>query len=128
MASASSSQTSTQALQRARALVSQLTAAPTAAHSHNKPTAFEGEYKYSLDPKGLLTPEQRKQYDEQGFILIKKLLPESDIAKWHDRFIGIANGDIPPTPTMTVMRDVAIAKKKEKGEKAITKLQDWQVR
>jgi len=74
----------------------------------------------------VLTAEQRRQYDEQGFLLIRKLVSEADIEKWRQRFVAIANGEVEPTPTMLVMRDVAIAKKKEKGEHAITKLQDWQ--
>jgi len=57
---------------------------------------------------------------------VKKLVSEAEIEVWRERFIGIANGEIEAPPTMTVMRDVAIAKKKEKGEKAITKVQDWQ--
>lgn len=45
---------------------------------------------------------------------------------WRDRFLSIATGAVRPTETMTMMRDVAIAKEKGMGEKAITKLQDWQ--
>jgi hypothetical protein len=45
---------------------------------------------------------------------------------WRDRFLAIANGEVRPAPTMLVMRDVAIARRKEMGEKAITKIQDWQ--
>lgn len=104
---------------RVQSLVAHLTAAGSSSSDSNA-------FKYSLDPKHVLTPEQRRQYDEDGYLLVRKIVSEAEIAVWRDRFIAIANGDIPPTPTMLVMRDVAIAKRKEKGEKAITKLQDWQ--
>ncbi len=87
---------------------------------------FDGPYAYTLDPKRVLTEEQRRQYDEQGFLLVRKIVSEAEIEKWRARFVDIANGTVEATPTMLVMRDVAIAKKKEMGEKAITKLQDWQ--
>jgi hypothetical protein len=126
--------------QRAQALVAHLTAASTAvaaspasasaSSSHkvleqDEGGRYEGDYGFTLDPKHALTAQQRRQYDEQGFLLIRKLVSEADIEKWRQRFVAIANGEVEPTPTMLVMRDVAIAKKKEKGEHAITKLQDW---
>jgi hypothetical protein len=126
--------------QRAQALVAHLTgsavvaASPTSAASassshkvleQDEGGRYDGDYGFTLDPKHVLTAEQRRQYDEQGFLLIRKLVSEDDIEKWRQRFVAIANGEVEPTPTMLVMRDVAIAKKKEKGEHAITKLQDW---
>ena len=89
----------------------------------NESTCYDGRYRYTLDPSGLLTPDQRAFYDSHGYLLIPSLVSTEEIETWRKRFIDIANGEVEPTPTMTVMRDVAIAKKKEKGEKAITKLQ-----
>jgi len=74
----------------------------------------------------LLSAEQRRFYEKNGFLVIKRLYPESDLEKYRQRFVAIANGEIERAPTMTMMRDVAIAKQKGKGEMAITKLQDWQ--
>jgi phytanoyl-CoA hydroxylase len=113
------------AMRRAQALTAHLTAAAgqrsaTSADSNASP------YVYTKDPRHVLSDEQRRHYDEHGFLLVKRIVSESEIGVWRDRFVSIANGDVDPTPTMLVMRDVAIAKRKEKGEHAITKLQDWQ--
>ena len=106
------------AIRRVQALTAHLTAA--AAQPSSSP------FVYTKDPRHVLSDEQRRHYDEHGFLLVKRIVSESEIGVWRDRFVAIANGDVEPTPTMLVMRDVAIAKRKEKGEHAITKLQDWQ--
>lgn len=112
---------------RAQALVDQLAPRTTAARTpgglpassssspssggarvNNESTTYSGEFAYTLDPSGLLTAEQRRSYDENGFLLIKKLVSQGELDVWRERFVGIANGDIEPTPTMTVMRDVAV--------------------
>jgi len=126
---------------RAQALMAHLTASSSAVAAHpaagnggkqertlqqHEGGCFDGPHPYTLDPMGVLTPEQRRQYDEQGFLLVRNLVSADEIEKWRQRFVDIANGVVEPTATMLVMRDVAIAKKKEKGEHAITKLQDWQ--
>lgn len=98
---------------------------PTTAASSSS-SLHTSRYRYTVDPSGVLSPSQRQQYEEKGYILIKKLVSEDEIERWRARFVAIANGEIEPPATMTVMRDVAIAKRKEKGEKAITKIQDWQ--
>jgi len=86
--------------------------------------AASSRFKYTVD-SNLLSDKQRKFYDENGFVVVKRLLPEADIAKFQARFLEICTGKVPSTH-MTVMRDVTIAKKKEWGENSITKLQDWQ--
>jgi len=58
--------------------------------------------------------------------VIKKLYPESALEAYRKRFVAIANEEVERAPTMLMMRDVAIAKAKGKGEMAITKIQDWQ--
>jgi phytanoyl-CoA hydroxylase len=74
----------------------------------------------------VLSKEQKEQYEKLGFFVIKGLLPKQDIEKYRQRFVNIANGTVEKVPTMLMMRDIAIAKKKEMGEMAVTKLQDWQ--
>ena len=72
-----------------------------------------------------LTDEQRRQYEENGFIVIKKLVSEELIDKYKDRFQAICAKKI-QVPFMTVMKDVSIAKSEfVDGEKAITKIQDF---
>jgi len=75
---------------------------------------------------GILTEEQRQQYDRDGFFVIKGLVPQDDLNQYTDHFIKISSVGKPTTRTMIVMRDIAIAKTKGVGEKAITKIQDWQ--
>jgi phytanoyl-CoA hydroxylase len=88
-----------------------------------------GSYTYLADvADSKLSDAQKKQYEEQGFIVVKKLVPEADLKKWTTHFQNICDGKTKKTRSTIVMRDVAIAKKakEEKGEKVITKLQDWQ--
>eukprot|EP00696_Hemimastix_kukwesjijk_P003652 gnl/Hemi2/14467_TR4909_c0_g1_i1.p1 gnl/Hemi2/14467_TR4909_c0_g1~~gnl/Hemi2/14467_TR4909_c0_g1_i1.p1 ORF type:complete len:348 (-),score=84.17 gnl/Hemi2/14467_TR4909_c0_g1_i1:192-1235(-) len=85
-------------------------------------------FRYTVAPtaENILSPQQRADYEEKGFIVIKKLYPLEAIEKYRSRFVAIANGEVERAPGMLVMRDVAIAKLKGNGEQAITKLQDWQ--
>jgi len=82
-------------------------------------------FRYTVDPCAL-TKQQRDQYEKDGFVVIKRLVPEADLDKYRERFQGLCDGTV-PTDNMTLMRDVAIAKSEYKpGERAITKLQNFQ--
>jgi phytanoyl-CoA hydroxylase len=84
-------------------------------------------HKFTLNTNGYLTLEQRDFYEKNGFIVIKALYPDKELEVYRKRFVDIANGTIERAPTMTMMRDIVLAKKKDvKGEHLITKLQDWQ--
>lgn len=73
-----------------------------------------------------LTPSQRQFYEENGFLVIKNVVPSDKLEVYRQRFKGICNGQVPKWG-MTLMRDVAIAKSEFKdGERAINKLQDFQ--
>uniref|UniRef100_A0A914XEA9 phytanoyl-CoA dioxygenase n=1 Tax=Plectus sambesii TaxID=2011161 RepID=A0A914XEA9_9BILA len=76
-------------------------------------------------PGRVLTVEQKQSYDEQGFIVIKGIVPKDQLQRYGNRFREICERkDVPPT--MTVMRDVSIAKSEfVGGEQAITKVQDF---
>ena len=80
---------------------------------------------------GVFTAEQMQQYEKDGFILVKKLLSQQEINLYTNRFLDIANGTVPKEPSMTMVRDIAVAKKRDKdgnrimGDMAITKLQDY---
>lgn len=82
------------------------------------------QYEYTLDQNNLST-EQRDQYEKNGFIVIKKLVPDSELEKFKRRFQKICAEKI-RVQGMIVMKDVAIAKSEFlEGEKAITKVQDF---
>ena len=44
------------------------------------------EFKYTTD-KGCLTLEQRKFYEENGYLVIRNFLKNPDIEKWRARFL-----------------------------------------
>lgn len=81
-------------------------------------------YEYTSD-NGLLTKDQRESYENDGFIVVKKLVSDNDLSNFTKRFQKICAERI-RIPGMTVMKDVAIAKSEYlDGEKAITKVQDF---
>ncbi|KAI8806840.1 phytanoyl-CoA 2-hydroxylase in complex with iron and 2-Oxoglutarate [Cladochytrium replicatum] len=87
--------------------------------------------KYTLTPHAdkVLTPEQRAFYEENGYFLVKKLVPEVELQKYKRRFIELAEGTVPRPITMLMMKDVALTKEgapKATGEAAVTKIQDFQ--
>ena len=85
---------------------------------------FNSPYTYD---NGILTLEQRKFYDKNGFLVIRNLVKHDDIRKYRERFQDICSGKVPRSPGMTVMKDVSIVKSEYvKGERAINKIQDFQ--
>jgi len=93
----------------------------------SSPASYAAPYEYTVDEtsRGKLTDEQRKIYEENGFLVIKNLVPKSEIAKYRNRFEQICRGEV-KVPGITIMRDVAIAKSEfVKDQKAITKIQTW---
>lgn len=63
------------AVHRAQAILSHLAPRSTSGVI-NTSTSYPGPHEFSLDPAGVLTPEQRRSYDENGYILIKGLVSE----------------------------------------------------
>lgn len=53
------------------------------------------EFKYTTG-KGCLTLEQRRFYEENGYIVIKNFLSDSDIKSWTDRFIEYCDRKVTP--------------------------------
>ncbi|XP_005808084.1 phytanoyl-CoA dioxygenase, peroxisomal [Xiphophorus maculatus] len=81
--------------------------------------------RYSFDT-GTLTPEQRLFYEENGFLLIKNLVSETDIDRFRKEFERICRQEV-KVPGLIVMRDVAIAKSEfVPDQRAVSKLQDFQ--
>ncbi|XP_004345745.1 phytanoyl-CoA hydroxylase [Capsaspora owczarzaki ATCC 30864] len=84
--------------------------------------------KYTHDiASTILTREQRRFYEDNGFLLVKKLIDPSVLNEIKDHFVALCNGEKERFSTTTVMRDVTLAKQKGlKGERAVTKVQDFQ--
>lgn len=91
--------------------------------SNSVPTSDGVASTYTFD-NGFLTSEQRKFYDENGYLVIRNLINHEDIKKYLHRFQDICTGNVPKSPGMTIMKDVSILN--VDGEKSINKIQDYQ--
>ncbi|KAK3101950.1 hypothetical protein FSP39_007576 [Pinctada imbricata] len=76
---------------------------------------------------GLLQKDaQRKFYEENGYLVIRKLVEPEKLDLYRRRFEEICTRDV-KVPGILIMRDVAISKSEfVPGEQAITKIQDFQ--
>jgi len=85
-------------------------------------------FRYTLD-NDLLTDEQRQYYEDNGYLVIRNLVPKNELEIYRQRFIDLAEGRIHPPATITMMRDISVVKAgnpKALGESAITKIQSFQ--
>ncbi|XP_044762018.1 phytanoyl-CoA dioxygenase, peroxisomal-like [Coccinella septempunctata] len=80
------------------------------------------KYRYTVSSKGL-TDEQRKAYDENGYVLVKNLFPHSLLNEFSSYFDDVCTGKIATTSRM--VKDPLLKKLGVKGESAIFKLQDF---
>lgn len=82
-------------------------------------------FRYTLD-NPVLSYEQRKFYEDNGFIVIRNLVPKEKLDVYRERFEQICRREV-EIPGLTIMRDVAIARSEfVPGEQAVTKLQEFQ--
>ncbi|EPQ14149.1 Phytanoyl-CoA dioxygenase, peroxisomal [Myotis brandtii] len=82
-------------------------------------------HKYTRD-NNVLSLEQRKFYEENGFLVIKNLVSDADIERFRNEFERLCRQEVKPAGLM-LMKDVTIAKSKyAPSEKVITKAQDFQ--
>lgn len=92
--------------------------------SQSTANATKPNLKYTV-PHGVLTQQQRLEYEKNGFVVVKNLIQPEKLDKYKSRFQEICSKKI-EVPFMTVMKDVTIAKSEFlQGEKAITKIQDF---
>ncbi|KAM5339219.1 phytanoyl-CoA dioxygenase, peroxisomal [Glossophaga mutica] len=83
------------------------------------------QFQYTLD-NNVLSLEQRKFYEENGFLVIKNLVSDADIERFRNEFERICKQEVKPLG-LRVMKDVTIAKSEYAvSEKVITKVQDFQ--
>ncbi|XP_039249334.1 phytanoyl-CoA dioxygenase, peroxisomal-like [Styela clava] len=83
------------------------------------------KYRYTLNWNGILTKDQQQFFEDNGYLVIKKLVPQYEIEMYKKRFEEICMKQV-TIPRMTMMRDVSIAKSEfVAGEQAITKIQDY---
>ena len=78
---------------------------------------------------GLVSVEQREQYEKRGFFLVPGLFRPDELSVWIERLRQIVDGEVEPAERMLVMRDVMIAKgavTPGTRAEAIAKLQDYE--
>ncbi|KAK7580099.1 hypothetical protein V9T40_000728 [Parthenolecanium corni] len=80
------------------------------------------DFQYTL-PNNLMTTEQRKFYDDNGYLLIKDLIPHSLLDLFRQHFIEICEKKI-DVGIMTLMKDISLAKTNAQGEYLYNKVQD----
>jgi phytanoyl-CoA hydroxylase len=82
------------------------------------------QYRFTREGKAF-TPAQRQFYEENGFIVIKNLVPKDKLAVYRKRFLDICDGKVDPY-AMTVMKEVSTLKTESiKGEAAVYRLNDY---
>ncbi|XP_043570105.1 phytanoyl-CoA dioxygenase, peroxisomal isoform X1 [Chiloscyllium plagiosum] len=80
---------------------------------------------YTLE-NTVLTPEQRQFYEENGFLLIKKLVSNENIELYREEFERICRREV-EVPGLTIMRDVSISKTEYvPDQRAISKIQSFE--
>eukprot|EP00002_Diphylleia_rotans_P011112 TRINITY_DN21_c0_g1_i1.p1 TRINITY_DN21_c0_g1~~TRINITY_DN21_c0_g1_i1.p1 ORF type:complete len:321 (-),score=70.49 TRINITY_DN21_c0_g1_i1:230-1192(-) len=93
-------------------------------HFHLDVSAQNTSAKQS-DKAPLLNAEQLDFYEKNGFIVIPNLVTPEQVEFYNTHFLALCDGKVERPPTMTVMRDVAAKGTEKKGERAITKFQDF---
>ncbi len=79
-------------------------------------------------PSSPLSEDQRRSYEENGFVLVRRLFDDGELETWRKRFLAIVDGEVEPAPEMLVMRDVMVAKgavDPADPREAIAKIQDF---
>ncbi|XP_032706662.1 phytanoyl-CoA dioxygenase, peroxisomal [Lontra canadensis] len=83
------------------------------------------QFQYTRD-NNVLSLEQRKFYEENGFLVIKNLVSDADIERFWNEFERICKGEVKPKG-VKIMRDVTIAKSEfTPSEKMVSKIQNFQ--
>ncbi|XP_027628251.1 phytanoyl-CoA dioxygenase, peroxisomal [Tupaia chinensis] len=89
------------------------------------PANYCPQFQYTLD-NNVLTLEQRKFYEENGFLIIKNLVSDADIERFRTQFEKICREEVKPAGIM-LMRDVTILNSEDAlSEKTVSKVQEFQ--
>ncbi|KFV71767.1 Phytanoyl-CoA dioxygenase, peroxisomal, partial [Struthio camelus australis] len=79
---------------------------------------------YTLD-NDVLTTEQRQFYEENGYLVIKKLVSDEDIERFRKEFVRICNKEVNLLGAM-IMKDEMLRSQNVQSEKMVNKVQDFQ--
>ncbi|XP_043335358.1 phytanoyl-CoA dioxygenase, peroxisomal-like isoform X1 [Cervus canadensis] len=90
------------------------------------PASFQPQQFQYTRENNVLSLEQRKFYEENGFLVIKNLVSDADIQRFRNEFDRICREEVKPFG-LSVMRDVTIPKSEYvPSEKVVSKVQDFQ--
>jgi phytanoyl-CoA hydroxylase len=93
-------------------------------------------FRYTLPGNQVLTLDQRKQYEKDGFFIVRGLIKRQELTQYNERFLDYALGRRVPEATMLLMKDLNTRDRKGNlssnlvdldGEFKLAKLQDFQV-
>ncbi|XP_069476297.1 phytanoyl-CoA dioxygenase, peroxisomal-like [Ambystoma mexicanum] len=81
--------------------------------------------RYTVD-NNLLSLDQRLQYEENGFLIVRNLVSNEDIEEFREEFVRICKKEV-LIPGLMIMKDVAFAKAEcSTDEKTVLRIQDFQ--
>jgi phytanoyl-CoA hydroxylase len=75
------------------------------------------------------TTQEMQEYEERGFILVRDLFEEAELAAWSAQLARVVSGEEDAAEGMLVMRDVMVAKgavQADRREHEIAKVQDYE--
>lgn len=58
----------------------------------------------------MLDSIQISKYNENGYLLVPKLIEEEELQNWSERFVDVVRGELPLSRGMVLMKDVMVAK------------------
>ncbi|KAM6154186.1 phytanoyl-CoA dioxygenase, peroxisomal [Erethizon dorsatum] len=119
----------TRAARRLRTVLGHLGAGAPVAYSTSgtvSPARVQPQqFQYTLD-NDVLTLEQRKFYEDNGFLVIKNLVSDADIQRFRVEFEKICRKEVKP-PEIMIMRDVnSLNSEYIASEKMVSKIQNFQ--
>ncbi|XP_009898571.1 phytanoyl-CoA dioxygenase, peroxisomal [Dryobates pubescens] len=86
--------------------------------------AHPRQFRYTLD-NDVLTMEQRQFYEDNGYLLIKKLVSDEDIERFRKEFVRICRREVKP-PGAMIMKNESLRSQYGQSEKVVNKVQDFQ--
>lgn len=58
----------------------------------------------------MLDSRQINSFEDNGYLVVPKLIEKAELESWSDRFVDVVNGNVPQSRGMVLMKDVMVAK------------------
>jgi len=90
----------------------------------DKEVAASAPLRYTRD-NGRLSPEQRRHYEQHGFLVVRGLVPPALLDTCRERFLSVVEGKV-DRGQMTLMRDISLRGRNDvTQERVVNKIQDF---